>query len=69
VLVTPPVTIHGMGESQIQPSRRLGYHSQQILNEYGYSAKDIESLRQEGQSFYPPDDLVFKSFAALVFEC
>ena len=53
VLVTPPVSIQGMGESQIKPSRRLGHHSQQILTEYGYSAKDIDMLCQEGAVILP----------------
>ncbi|MGY6028282.1 CaiB/BaiF CoA transferase family protein [Phytobacter sp. AG2a] len=53
VLVTPPVTIQGMGPAQIIPSRRLGYHSHQILTEYGYSEEEIQTLNQEGAVIIP----------------
>lgn len=53
VLVTPPVAIHGMGGSQIKPSRRLGHHSQQILTEYGYSPEEIKKLSDEGAVVIP----------------
>ncbi|MCZ8552675.1 CoA transferase [Escherichia albertii] len=53
VLVTPPVTIHGMGGAQIKPSRRLGHHSQQILAEYGYTPDDIYAFSYEGAVIIP----------------
>jgi crotonobetainyl-CoA:carnitine CoA-transferase CaiB-like acyl-CoA transferase len=53
VLVTPPVTIQGMGPAQIIPSRRLGYHSHQILTEHGYSEEEIQTLNQEGAVIIP----------------
>jgi hypothetical protein len=69
VLVTPPVSIQGMGESQIKPSRRLGHHSQQILTEYGYSAKDIDVM-SGGRSYFTRLTIsLFKLFAVLVVEC
>ncbi|PHI28157.1 CaiB/BaiF CoA transferase family protein [Budvicia aquatica] len=48
ILTTPPVNIKSMGESRIIPSRALGYHSQQILSEYGYSPQDIARFHEEG---------------------
>ncbi len=53
VLVTPPVTIHGMGGAQIKPSRRQGHHSQQILAEYGYTPDDIYAFSYEGAVIIP----------------
>lgn len=48
IMTTPPVNIKSMGEARIIPSRKLGYHSQDILLEYGYSQAEIDLLREEG---------------------
>lgn len=48
VLTTPPVNIGEMGAARIIPSRALGYHSRQILAEYGYSSAEIDRLSSEG---------------------
>lgn len=54
VLTTPPVNIGEMGPARILPSRALGYHSRQILSQYGYSAAEIDSLRAEGAVILHP---------------
>lgn len=48
IYVTNPVQFASVGEPSVEPSRRVGYHTREILAKYGYSENDIDRMVAEG---------------------
>ncbi len=48
ILVTGPVRMKSIGDPQIKISKPLGYHTEEILAEHGYSQEAIAKMKKEG---------------------
>jgi crotonobetainyl-CoA:carnitine CoA-transferase CaiB-like acyl-CoA transferase len=47
VVTTSPVQFRSMGNPDMVPSKPLGYHTSQILKQFGYSDEDITRMKEE----------------------
>jgi crotonobetainyl-CoA:carnitine CoA-transferase CaiB-like acyl-CoA transferase len=47
ILTTTPIQFKSMGPPDMVLSKPLGFHTEEILKEYGYSGQDVEQLRSD----------------------
>ncbi|MFX3619432.1 MAG: CaiB/BaiF CoA transferase family protein [Sporolactobacillus sp.] len=47
VLITSPVRFKSVGDPEMKLSKPLGYHSHEILSQYGYSEEQIKKMEDE----------------------
>lgn len=46
--ISSPIQVHGIAKEPARRAADLGEHTEEILGEFGFDAKDIESLRESG---------------------
>lgn len=47
-VVATPVHMKNMGEPDYEPSKRIGYHTVEVLKQYGYTQADLEAMAAAG---------------------